>query len=50
VHLTDVAMQIFEKHPREFSTARDEQNLTALHMLARKPSEVLRKLHFHFGS
>ncbi|KAK7372706.1 hypothetical protein VNO80_06093 [Phaseolus coccineus] len=34
-------MKIFEKHPRDLSTARDEEELTALHMLARKPSEVL---------
>jgi len=50
VHLTDVAITIFKKCPLELSTARDEEQLTALHMLARKPSTVLRKLHFHFGS
>ena len=49
MHLTDVAITIFEKHPRKLRTARDEEQLTALHKLARKPSTVLRKLHFHFG-
>ncbi|KAK7372716.1 hypothetical protein VNO80_06103 [Phaseolus coccineus] len=34
-------METFEKYPLELSTARDEEELTALHMLARKPSAVL---------
>ncbi|KAK7372718.1 hypothetical protein VNO80_06105 [Phaseolus coccineus] len=48
-NMFDVAKIIFLKHYRELSTARDKEELTALHMLARKPSTVLRKLHFHFG-
>ncbi|KAK7372719.1 hypothetical protein VNO80_06106 [Phaseolus coccineus] len=48
LHLkTDAARKIFRRCP-ELSTARDKEELTALHMLARKPSTVLRTLHFHF--
>ncbi|XP_068488843.1 ankyrin repeat-containing protein ITN1-like isoform X2 [Phaseolus vulgaris] len=37
----DLASEIIGEYPR-LSTARNEEELTALHMLARKPSEVLR--------
>ncbi|KAK7372722.1 hypothetical protein VNO80_06109 [Phaseolus coccineus] len=40
-NMFDAAMEIFEKHPLELSTARDKEELTALHMLARKPSTIL---------
>ncbi|XP_047149318.1 uncharacterized protein LOC124821477, partial [Vigna umbellata] len=41
----DVAIKLFEKRPRELTSARDGQQLTSLHMLAGKPSKVLdRKL------
>ncbi|KAL9316045.1 hypothetical protein ACSQ67_017046 [Phaseolus vulgaris] len=40
-NMFDVAITIFEKCPLELSTARDEKQLTALHMLARKPATVL---------
>ncbi|KAL9316046.1 hypothetical protein ACSQ67_017047 [Phaseolus vulgaris] len=39
-NMFDVAISIFENCP-ELSTARDEDKLTALHMLARKPSTIL---------
>ncbi|XP_068489114.1 ankyrin repeat-containing protein ITN1-like isoform X1 [Phaseolus vulgaris] len=41
-NMFDVAITIFKKCPLELSTARDEEQLTAMHMLARKPSTVLR--------
>lgn len=44
VHLTDVAMKLFQKYPLELAIARDEHNLTAMHMLVQKPWEVLSKL------
>ncbi|KAG2391007.1 uncharacterized protein HKW66_Vig0132320 [Vigna angularis] len=45
-NMFDVAITLFEKHPRELTFARDEEELTSLHMLARKPYEVLgRKIH-----
>ncbi|ESW13526.1 hypothetical protein PHAVU_008G204200 [Phaseolus vulgaris] len=37
----DVALCVFKACPLELRTARDEEQLTALHMLARKPSTVL---------
>ncbi|XP_052736412.1 ankyrin repeat-containing protein ITN1-like isoform X3 [Vigna angularis] len=40
-NMFDVAITLFEKHPRELTFARDEEELTSLHMLARKPYEVL---------
>ncbi|ESW13529.1 hypothetical protein PHAVU_008G204400 [Phaseolus vulgaris] len=41
-NMFDVAMKLFKKYPLQLTTARDEEKLTALHMLARKPSEILR--------
>ncbi|XP_057425929.1 uncharacterized protein LOC130719324 [Lotus japonicus] len=39
-NMYEVATKLVEKYPRSLSIARDdEENLTALHMLARKPSE-----------
>jgi len=52
VHFTDVAMELFDKYRPQLATARDEQKLTALHILAKKPSEFLGKLSpfgFLFG-
>jgi len=46
VHFTDVAIKLFEKRPVELTFARDEQRLTSLHILARKPYEVLSKLNY----
>ncbi|KAK7372704.1 hypothetical protein VNO80_06091 [Phaseolus coccineus] len=40
-NMFDVAMELFEKYTLQLTTARDEQKLTALHMLAKKPSEFL---------
>ncbi|XP_022637640.1 uncharacterized protein LOC106763252 [Vigna radiata var. radiata] len=39
----DVAFKLFEKRPLQFTSARDEQKLTSLHMLARKPNKVLKR-------
>ncbi|KAG2391011.1 uncharacterized protein HKW66_Vig0132280 [Vigna angularis] len=39
----DVAIKLFEKRPRELTSARDGQQLTSLQMLARKPSKVLKR-------
>ncbi|QCE01551.1 hypothetical protein DEO72_LG7g2849 [Vigna unguiculata] len=36
-----VSMELFRQRPTELAIARDEEKLTALHMLARKPSEIL---------
>lgn len=44
MHTTDLAMRLFEKHPTTLAIARNEEHLTALHMLARKPPESLGKL------
>ncbi|XP_047179271.1 uncharacterized protein LOC124846099, partial [Vigna umbellata] len=38
-----VAIKLFEKHPVELTSARDEEQLTSLHLLARKPYKVLRE-------
>ncbi|RZB67330.1 uncharacterized protein LOC114383609 isoform X1 [Glycine soja] len=41
VDMFDCAMQLFEKHPTDLAIARNEEQLTALHMLARKPPKIL---------
>ncbi|KAG5120806.1 hypothetical protein JHK84_039146 [Glycine max] len=40
-NMFDLAMRLFEKHPTTLAIARNEEHLTALHMLARKPPESL---------
>jgi len=44
VHTTDFAMQLFEKSSTTLASARNEEQLTALHMLALKPPKRLGKL------
>ncbi|WVY91041.1 hypothetical protein V8G54_036555, partial [Vigna mungo] len=42
-NMFDVAITLFEKRPLDLTFARDKEELTSLHMLARKPYEVLKR-------
>jgi len=40
-------MKLFKMYTPQLTMARDGNQQTALHWLARKPSEILRMFHFH---
>jgi len=48
MHLTDLTMELFKQHPDTLFSARDTDDLTTLHCLARKPKESLCKSRLNY--